>query len=70
MNYSRLEVWSCWVLDCKFREYCIIYVMVRLFGFWAWKKDSKNPINKKHLTVNKTTKLGKNAKKYKFWRHS
>lgn len=52
-----------WVLNCKFREYCVIYVMVRLFGWNAWKRDGKRAIKS-------DAKIGEKAKKYKFWRHS
>ena len=52
-----------WVLHCKFREYFIIYVMVRLFGWYAWWKDGKNLI-KSNITV------GNKIQKYKFWKHT
>jgi hypothetical protein len=52
-----------WVLHCRFREYCVIYVMVRLFGWYAWWRDGKGAAKTK-------AKIGGNAKKYKFWRHS
>jgi len=42
-----------WVLNCKRWQYCCIYIAVRCFGFFAWKKDGKNPITRKDLLVNK-----------------
>ena len=42
-----------WVLKCKIWQYVCVYIAVRLFGGWAWKKDSQNPIMEKYLLVNK-----------------
>jgi|ERR1035437_5503160 hypothetical protein len=59
-----------WVLHCKLRQYFIIYIMVRLFGWYAWCRDGKRPISEKDLLINRNMVIGQTPTKYKFWRHS
>ena len=59
-----------WILHCKLRQYSIIYIMVRLFGWHAWWRDGKLPMGILQRSEDKNIIKGNNPKPYHFWNHT